>query len=472
MPAGDSPDVLVARFLRANNYHETFQAFIRETNLTADSITNHPTDLTIEQILEEKKLYDLAVRFEKINVDAKDVDFVVPYPTIPTTLTTLSTSFNILSVSLTSLILPIEDSTTQPLSQQVIISTSSDKSLRIYSAKPPYTLLTTLSNLHAGPILCVAVVSQKWLVTASMVGAITISDLKGNIVDKWTGHTKYIVNIAVSEPIELQTGEDGEEEIRYLAAASYDKYLSVHKLHLPKAINSTSETDTPSPRLEFLQTIKFDQTVEDVIFTKDYRADNPTQEPSSTPLLITTVRDSPYLHVWSTPSNNSSTTSSSSTTPSAQFTFTSKNPLNATSTSWLTYTPTSLTPHPHHPHLLAMITSSIPSPKVIIYNLSTYTVDKEFTVPVELSAYSTGIVAWRGDTSASGLWINGDDGVIKGVEIKSGKVKAELKGHNGRKVRCLAAAAVSEEDEEEELMISGGFDGGLNVWRIGDDASV
>ncbi|KAK6351481.1 hypothetical protein TWF718_004641 [Orbilia javanica] len=471
MPAGDSPDVLVARYLRANNYHETFQAFIRETNLTADSITNDPTDLTIEKILEEKKLYDLAVRFEKINVDTKDVDFVVPYPTIPTTLTTLSTSFNILSTTLTSLIIPTPESTIPPIPQQVIISTSSDKALRIYGAKAPYPLLTTLSNLHAGPILCVAAISQRWLVTASMVGVIAISDLKGNIVDKWTGHTKYIVKISVSEPL---MPVDGKEEIRYLAAASYDKSLSIHKLHLPKSTDSDSNTgDTPTPRLEFLQTIKFEQTVEDVIFTKDYRDSTRESAPASTstPLLITTIRDSPYLHVWSIPSNNPSTNSSTT----SQFTFTSKNPLNATSTTWLTYTPTSLTPHPNHPHLLAMVTSSIPVPKVIIYNLSTFTVDKEFTVPVELSAYSTGIVAWRGDTAASGLWVNGDDGVVKGVEIKSGKVKAELKGHNGRKVRCLTAGAVigdGGDEDEEELMISGGFDGGLNVWRIKEHISV
>ncbi|KAK6536887.1 hypothetical protein TWF281_001096 [Arthrobotrys megalospora] len=457
MPAGDSPDVLVARFLRANNYHETFQAFIRETNLTPESITNNPTDLTIEKILEEKKLYDLAVRFEKINVDTKDVDFVVPYPTIPTTLTTLSTSFNILSVTIASLIIPTPESPSQT-PQQVVISTSSDKALRIYSAKPPNALITTLPNLHAGPILCVAAVSQRWLVTASMVGAISISDLKGNILHQWNGHTKYIVKIALSEP--LDSG-DGKEEVRYLAAASYDKSLSVHKLHIPKPADS--DADTTSPTLEFLQTIKFEQTVEDVTFTKDYR--DTTQGSASSPLLITTIRDLPYLHVWSIPSDNPSTNS----TNNPQFTFTSKNPLNATSTSWLTYTPTSLTPHPHHPHLLAMITSSIPTPKVIIYNLSTFTIDKEFTVPVELSAYSTGIVAWRGDTAASGIWVNGDDGVVKGVEIKSGKVKAELKAHNGRKVRCLAAGAIVEEDEEDEIMVSGGFDGGLNVWRIGEE---
>ncbi|KAK6503428.1 hypothetical protein TWF481_008446 [Arthrobotrys musiformis] len=430
MPAGDSPDVLVARFLRANNYHETFQAFIRETNLTEDSITNDPTDLTIEKILEEKKLYDLAVRFEKINVDAKDVDFAVPYPTIPTAITTLSTSFNILSVTLASLIIP----STSPLPQQVIISTSSDKALRIYSAKAPHPLLTTLQNLHAGPILSVAVVSNRWLVTASMVGTIAVSDTTGETFAKSTAHTKYIVKIAVSDPI-----PSTDSQTLFIAAASYDKSLSLHSLHFPPSL---------PPTLTPLKSITFDQTVEDVIFTK-----------TPTPTIITTIRDSPYLHIYSTPS----------------LTLLSKNPLNAVSTTWLTYTPTSLSLHPHHTHLLAMITSSIPTPKVIIYNLSTSTVDKEFTVPVELSPYSTGIVSWRRDTAASGLWINGDNGIIKGVEIKSGKVKAELKGHNGRKVRCLASGAVlgdDEDEEEEELLISGGFDGGLNVWRVAGDVAA
>ncbi|KAF3921980.1 hypothetical protein ABW20_dc0104391 [Dactylellina cionopaga] len=423
MPASDSPDVLVARFLRDHGYHETFAAFLHETNLTPESISDDPTDLTIEKILEEKKLYDLALRFENINVNAGEVDFALP------------------------------------------LSTASDKHLRIYSARAPYALISQSPALHAGPILSFLVISERWFITASMAGDIAISTITGRVVHRWDGHTKFVVKLAVSEPLP-QENQDSGEEVRYVAAASYDKSLSVHKLHIPlsgpQGTTGSDTEDTKQPYLELLQYIKFPQTVEDVIFSKDYRES--TSESSSSALLIVTIRDSAYLHVYSSTSPNTD----DATSP---FTFASKTPLNATST-WLTYTPTSLTPHPHQPHLLALITSSLPSPKLIVYNLETFTVDKEFGVPVSLSPYSTGIVAWRSDVGASGIWVNGDDGIIKGVEVKSGKVKVELKGHAGRKVRCLATGVVvrenSEGEGEEEVMISGGFDGGLKVWRVGE----
>ncbi|KAK6544270.1 hypothetical protein TWF694_000972 [Orbilia ellipsospora] len=464
MPAGDSPDVLVARFLRANNFKETFEAFVRETNLTPESITNNSTDLTIEQILEEKKLYDLAVRFEKLTTSIGDVDFAVPYPNTPTSLTTLSSASNILSLTLTSLF--IDDSP-----RQVIISTTSDKALRIYSAKKPHDLIQTIAGLHTGPILCVLPIAQRWLITASMSRDIAISDIKGDVLHRWEGHGKYIVKLAISEPLTLESSE--AEEVRYIAAASYDKSLSVHKLRIPLARSSTSEEEgeergeSKPPSLELLQMLKFPDTVEDVIFSKDFS----DSQNSTKTLLVATIRDSAYLHIYSSintaPASSSSSSSSSTNQP---FTFLSKTPLNATSTTWLTYTPTSLSPHPQHPHLLALITSSLPAPKLILYNLQTFTVEKEFAVPINLSAYSTGIVTWRGDANASGVWVNGDDGLVKGVEVKSGKVMVELKGHEGRKVRCLVAGIVAgngDGGEEEEVMVSGGFDGGLKVWRVG-----
>ncbi|KAF3936881.1 hypothetical protein ABW19_dt0205980 [Dactylella cylindrospora] len=462
MPAGDSPDVLVARFLRASNYHETFEAFVRETNLSPSSITNNPTDLTIEKILEEKKLYDLALRFEKISINANDVDFSLPHPTTSTTLTTASTSSNILSITLATLNIASPGQTNSP--KQAIISTSSDKLLRIYPATAPYDCIATLQPLHPSPILSVLPLSQEWLLTASMSGDIAISTLRGDVLQRWEGHKKYIVKLAISDPL---PESNEQEEVRYLAAASYDKSLSIHKLSIPVAASSSSlpddgiEIDPVIPKLTFLQIIQFPQTVEDVIFSQNHQD---SSHSLSSQLLIATIRDSAYLHIFS-PSPDADADTSTAPNP---FTLLSKTPLNATSTTWLTYTPTSLTTHPHHPHLLSLITSSLPSPKIIIYNLSTMTVDKEFTVPVQLSAYSTGIIVWRSDDSASGLWVNGDDGVVKGVEVKSGGVKVELNGHNGRKVRCLAAGVV----DGEEVLISGGFDGGLNVWKVGKEAAA
>lgn len=120
----------------------------------------------------------------------------------------------------------------------------------------------------------------------------------------------------------------------------------------------------------------------------------------------------------------------------------------------------------------------------MIYDLKKREVYKDFPVPTQLSAYSTGIIVWRADANASGLWVNGDDGIVRGVEVKTGEVKVELKGHGWRKVRCLAAGRISKSaeskdveeqddvEEDEEIVISGGFDGGLKVWKVEKAAAV
>lgn len=62
----------------------------------------------------------------------------------------------------------------------------------------------------------------------------------------------------------------------------------------------------------------------------------------------------------------------------------------------------------------------------------------------------------------SGIWVNSDDGVIRGVEAATGKVVASLKGHEaGAKIRCLFAGTV----ENEEVLVSGGFDQRLIFWK-------
>lgn len=44
--------------------------------------------------------------------------------------------------------------------------------------------------------------------------------------------------------------------------------------------------------------------------------------------------------------------------------------------------------------------------------------------------YNLAMLDWRSD--GSGLWILGDDGVIRGVDLTTGKVAVELSGHDGR----------------------------------------
>jgi hypothetical protein len=74
--------VLVARFLRSNNYTETLNVFIREAGLPADA--GQPggktdnSEWTIEGVLEEKQVFDESVKFERYGQNEEKNVWTVP----------------------------------------------------------------------------------------------------------------------------------------------------------------------------------------------------------------------------------------------------------------------------------------------------------------------------------------------------------------------------------------------------------
>lgn len=72
--------------------------------------------------------------------------------------------------------------------------------------------------------------------------------------------------------------------------------------------------------------------------------------------------------------------------------------------------------------------------------------------------YSQGVVHWRND--GSGVWISGDDGIIRGLDLKNGEVVQEHKGHDKR-IKCLV---VDELQGQGEVLISSGIDKKLIYW--------
>jgi hypothetical protein len=55
-------------------------AFFEETNLTIDNIKASDSEdaLTIEKVLDEKRLYDLAVKVEKVEISEAEPSFTQP----------------------------------------------------------------------------------------------------------------------------------------------------------------------------------------------------------------------------------------------------------------------------------------------------------------------------------------------------------------------------------------------------------
>jgi hypothetical protein len=95
-------------------------------------------------------------------------------------------------------------------------------------------------------------------------------------------------------------------------------------------------------------------------------------------------------------------------------------------------------------------------------------------------------VVWRLDGCR--VWVNGDDGVVRGIEVMTGKIVALLKGHKPRiKVRSLWAGMMRVENntresagepevertKEDEWLVSRGFDKRVIVWKVAShDAPV
>jgi hypothetical protein len=177
--------------------------------------------------------------------------------------------------------------------------------------------------------------------------------------------------------------------------------------------------------------------------------------------------------------------------------------------AWIAFSPTSLASCPTDPTLVAIATSHLPYMKLILVRLLFPGTSEHNSGPgsrghetqasqarAELALqdredaaivlhvstfapqtpYSTPQVVWRPD--GSGVWVNGDDGVVRGVEARTGKVIALLEGHEvGSKVRSLWTGMVGVRgtgvgdgtEREEEWLVSGGFDKKVIIWKPGNE---
>lgn len=79
--------------------------------------------------------------------------------------------------------------------------------------------------------------------------------------------------------------------------------------------------------------------------------------------------------------------------------------------------------------------------------------------------YSTPQVVWRPD--GTGVFVDGDDGIIRGLESKTGSNIATLKsGHEvGSKIRSIWCGLTEVDGRQEEWLVSGGFDRRLVIWK-------
>ncbi|KIX98857.1 uncharacterized protein Z520_05318 [Fonsecaea multimorphosa CBS 102226] len=496
MPATDSPAVIVARFLKANHYNKTLEAFLAEAGLPEEAAITNPGDWTIEKIIEEKKQFDASLAFEKKGDDA-DVGWPTPAPSKALEPEGFPVTSNVLCVSGSSSSRENEDGT------GVIFVTAADRSWSSVSATPPFTLASSIENAHGSPILSISSLDGGYVFSTSMSGQLMLHDSRGRLLDKVRDHLKYAVQVVSGYT----------RQGRWIvASAGWDQKVNIYAPEHELAGNFQPSTtasdiaaaaDNEEPFIHGLlrdpiHTITVPTNPESMVLVRN---------PDTHDLyLILSRRDSTFLYYYCiTPtSDESSSSRSSEITYSVQET--GRQNLAPHSNAWIAFTPSCLAVCPTDTSLLAVATSHLPHMKLLIVRLlfptSTYNSTNSIALENETQAsqaraalalqdredaaiklhvttmapqtpYSTPQVVWR--PGGKGVFVNADDGVIRGLDTHSGKVVAMLKAHEvGSKVRTLWAGWEAAEPganghgkEKKEVLVSGGFDKKVFFWRVG-----
>lgn len=430
--------------LCAADFLQTLEAFLSEAGISEDAVTLGADDWTIEKILDEKKQFDASLAYEKKEAEGNQ-GWTSPSPSWAQE-PDMPSSSNVLCVRGVS-------------SMNEIVSAHADRKLNNFSGRPGFRIYCTFSN-NDSPILSITPLPDDLYLCTSMSGEVSIRRSFDNGTEsRVRDHAKYAVAAAVTQT----------KDSMLIATAGWDQKVFIYQA------DTTSEDPRPvltSP----IHTISLPTVPEALLFVRHPDTDGL--------YLILSRRDSTFLYYHSVNQSSNTITVSDS----------GRQNLAPHSNAWVAFTPSSLAIHPSDPTLLAVATSHLPHMKLILVRLlfpsaserpdTAYPLTQatqarreleiqnreENAISLHISTlapqtpYSTPCVAWRPD--GSGVWVNGDDGVIRGVEVRTGKVVALLKGHEvGSKVRTLWAGYLRGNEEEREVLISGGFDKRVIIWE-------
>jgi WD40 repeat protein len=426
-------------------------------------------------------------------------DSLVIAPSTSHIISSLPSPSNILAVHVTPSRTPWTTHQDAATPSQLLVS-SADRKISVLHTDAEHELQKTLDLCltHNSPVLSITSIADDAFITSSMSGHVDLYKPDHGFVDSQRHHDKYAVQVIITQSrYDTRRGKP----FCLAASAGWDQKICIYSFEPPfDAPISDGDTQYNHSQIgSAVAIIKVPTNPESVLFVR---------HPDSGDLyLIVGRRDSTYLYYYGI---TEELDAGPVLHPIITIKEAGRQNLAPYANAWISFSPASVAACPIDATLIAVATSHLPHMKLILVRLlfpgfqghrgtAGFVVggtqasqagaelavqDREdAAILLHVSTmspqtpYSTPQVVWRPD--GSGMWVNGDDGVVRGIEAKTGKIVAGLRGHEvGSKVRTLWAGMVSlqragggESIEEEEWLVSGGFDKKVIVWKA-EDRSV
>ena len=436
-------------------------------------------------MLEEKRQYDSSLKFEKKG-EGLVTGWTTPAPSKPVE-PEARISSNVLCVR------GVNGFDDNEVCKAIFI-TSADKSWSQISTAKPFGLTKSISNAHASPVLSISSLPGPYVFSTSMSGQLMVHDGRGQLLDKCRDHMKYAVQVVSS------VTRHGKWIV---ATAGWDQKVHIYAPEQALAERfepTTGSSDDETPHLEGLlrdpvHTITLPSNPESMVIVQ-----HPDTQDT---YLVLSRRDSTFLYYYCITPTSAESSSSRPSEATYSVQEMGKQNLAPHSNAWIAFTPSCLAVSPTDPTLVAVATSHLPHMKLIIVRLlfpfssSDFVSNDDVQTQPQTQAsqaraalavqdredkaiklhvstmspqtpYSTPQVVWR--PGGSGVFVNADDGVVRGIDTDTGKVVSLLRAHEvGSKVRTLYAGFESGGDGDgkgREILVSGGFDKKVFVWRV------
>ncbi|KAK6456034.1 uncharacterized protein RJT20DRAFT_127799 [Scheffersomyces xylosifermentans] len=423
---------LIAYFLKNNHYHATLKKFEEEHGKPIDPKKLPSSDETLEEIVNDRINYnELRKQFEQIDVheelsvELKELigsqigHWTAPYPHI---------GVDLVSPKISSLVL----SSCHDAKTNVLFLTTNDFRLigiDLESQKVIFSLINVLNRIVIKKIL----VDGDHLVLVGMDGKFynyTYTFGNGEIqltrVAEFQAHKRLVVD---AKYIVFE----GQQ---YIVSLGWDFFLKVFRI-VGDEFEFLSEYKLATQGTSFDVVNYNDQLV--VVLAKN----------ENTLLDVLTVDNGKQLTLRYKISLNDAEFSSSSFSPRyiAIQQLGDSVPLIAVGTS-------------HEPYMRLIVVSlkELPSLKKTedeSIQIKRNQILKNFNTLSPQDRYSQALISWRvADEKSIGVWVAGEDGVVRGIDLLDEKIVVELKAHSGKIKDFLSF----ENKDKKEVIITSGID--------------